>query len=161
MKHAAGNPDELKEQFWKALADSPFLFLQLDGQSSTAVPMSPQLDKDANSSIWFFTHTKSDFAKLGRATATFESKGHEVFARFDGTLTRETNKERFDQFWSNFVEAWYEGGKDDPNILFLRMDLGDAEIWNGDLGLLTTAKMALGKTVVDEAEEKHAKSVDL
>ena len=41
------------------------------------------------------------------------------------------------------------------------MDLGDAEIWNGDLGLLTTAKMALGKTVVDEAEEKHAKSVDL
>ncbi|WP_197470403.1 pyridoxamine 5'-phosphate oxidase family protein, partial [Erythrobacter sp. HI0019] len=66
-----------------------------------------------------------------------------------------------DQFWNNFVEAWYEGGKDDPNILFLRMDLGDAEIWNGDLGLLTTAKMALGKTVVDEAEEKHAKSVDL
>ena len=138
----------------------PFLFLQLDGQSATAVPMSPQLDKDANSSIWFFTHTKSDIAKLGRATATFESKGHEVFARFGGTLTRETSKERFDQFWSNFVEAWYEGGKDDPNILFLRMDLGDAEIWNGDLGLLTTAKMALGKTVVDEAEEKHAKSVD-
>ena len=30
-------------------------------------------------------------------------------------------------------------------------------IWNGDLGLLTAAKMALGKTVdIDEAEEKHA-----
>ena len=70
MKHTAGNPDELKTKFWKALADSPFLFLQLDGHSATAVPMSPQLDKDANSSIWFFTHTKSDFAKLGRATAT-------------------------------------------------------------------------------------------
>ena len=72
MKHTAGNPDELKTKFWKALADSPFLFLQLDGHSATAVPMSPQLDKDANSSIWFFTHTKSDFAKLGSATATFE-----------------------------------------------------------------------------------------
>ena len=161
MKHAQGNPDELKTKFWKALADSPFLFLQLDGQSATAVPMSPQLDKDANSSIWFFTHNKSDFAKLGRATATFESKGHELFARFDGTLTRETSQERFDQFWSNFVEAWYDGGKDDPDIVFLRMDLGDAEIWDGDLGLLNTAKMALGQTVRDEAEERHAEAVDL
>jgi general stress protein 26 len=161
MKHTAGNPDELKTKFWKALADSPFLFLQLDGHSATAVPMSPQLDKDANSSIWFFTHSQSDFVKLGRATATFESKGHELFARFDGTLTRETSQERFDQFWNNFVEAWYDGGKDDPDIVFLRMDLGDAEIWDGDLGLLNTAKMALGHNVRDEAEERHADKVDL
>ena len=161
MKHSKGNPDELKTAFWKALADSPFLFLQLYDDSSTAVPMSPQLDKDANSSIWFFTHTKSSFAKLGKATATFQGKGHDMYARFDGTLTKETSQERFDQFWNNFVEAWYDGGKDDPDILFLRMDLGDAEIWNGDLGLLTTAKMALGKYVEPEAEKQHAKHVDL
>ena len=61
---AEGKADELREKFWKALADSPYLFLQLDTDPKSAVPMSPQLDKDANSSIWFFTHTKSDFAKL-------------------------------------------------------------------------------------------------
>ena len=161
MRYNEGKADELRKKFWKALADSPYLFLQLDSDPTSAVPMAPQLDKDANSSIWFFTHTKSDFAKLGRATATFESKGHELFARFDGTLTRETSQERFEQFWSNFVEAWYDGGKDDPDIVFLRMDLGDAEIWDGDLGLLNTAKMALGQTVRDEAEERHAEAVDL
>ena len=84
-----------------------------------------------------------------------------MFARFDGTLSVETSKERFEQFWNNFVEAWYDGGKDDPDILFLRMDLGDAEIWSGDLGLLNTAKMALGMNVHDEAEERHVESVDL
>ena len=161
MKHTAGDPDKLKEKFWKALADSPFLFLQIDGDSSSAVPMSPQLDKEANSSIWFFTHKQSDFCRLGSATATFESKGHDIFARFNGTLAKETNRERFDQFWSNFVEAWYEGGKDDPNIVFLRMDLGDAEIWSGDLGMLNTAKMALGMSVRDEGEERHVDKVDI
>ena len=161
MKHAEGNPDELKKKFWKALADSSFLFLQLDGDSSSAVPMSPQLDKDANSSIWFFTHTQSDFCKLGPVTATFQSKDHEIFARFNGTLVKETSQERFDQFWNNFVEAWYDDGKDDPDIFFMRMDLGDAEIWDGDIGLLNTAKMALGMTVHDEAEERHVESVDL
>ena len=161
MKHAKGNPDELKTKFWKALADSPFLFLQLDGDSSSAVPMSPQLDEDASSSIWFFTTKDHHFAKLGPATATFQGKDHEMYARFNGNLVRETSQERFDQFWSNFVEAWYDGGKDDPNIFFMRMDLGHAEIWNGDLGLLNTAKMALGMNVHEEAEERHADSVNL
>ena len=161
MRYNEGKADELREKFWKALADSPYLFLQLDSDPTSAVPMAPQLDKDANSSIWFFTHTKSDFAKLGAATATFEGEDHKMFARFHGTLTKETSQERFDHFWSNFVEAWYEGGKDDPNILFLRMDLGDAEIWNGDMGLLNVAKMALGMNVHDDAQEKHVKETSL
>lgn len=161
MKHAAGNPEELKSKFWKALADSPFLFLQVTGQSETAVPMSPHLDKDANSAIWFFTHTKSAFAKLGPVTATFAGQGHDMFARFDGTLVKETSQERFDQFWNNFVAAWYDGGKTDPDILLVRMDLGNAEIWDGDLGLLNTAKMALGMYVEDKAEARHVKETSL
>ena len=161
MRYEEGKAEELKTDFWTALSSSPFLFLQLDGQPQTAVPMSPQLDKDANSSIWFFTHNKSDFCKLGAATATFQSKGHDIYARFTGTLTRETSQERFDQFWNNFVAAWYDGGKDDPDIAFLRMDLGDAEIWSGDLGLLNTAKMALGMNVHDEAEKEHVENVAL
>ncbi|PZT92949.1 MAG: general stress protein [Citromicrobium sp.] len=161
MRHQEGNPDELKKKFWKALADSSFLFLQRSGDSSTAVPMSPQLDKDANSTIWFFTHTKSAFAALSPVTATFESKGHDLFARFDGVLSQETSQERFDQFWNNFVEAWYDGGKTDPDLLFLRMDLGDAEIWDGDMSLLNVAKMALGMNVHEDAEKKHVKSVDI
>ena len=161
MKHAEGNPEELKQKFWRALADSPYLFLQVSGHSDTAVPMSPQLDKDANSSIWFFTHTKSKFAGLGPVTATFQGKGHDMFARFNGTLVKETSQERFDQFWNNFTEAWYDEGKNDPDLLFVRMDLGNAEIWDGDLGLLNTAKMALGMYVEDEAEERHVKETSL
>lgn len=161
MKHAEGNPEELKTRFWRALADSPFLFLQITGQSDTAVPMSPQLDKHANSAIWFFTHTTSKFAALGPVTATFQGKGHDIFARFEGTLVKETSQERFDQFWNNFVEAWYDEGRTDPDLLFVRMDLGDAEIWNGDIGLLNTARMALGMTVHGEAEERHVKGTRL
>lgn len=158
MKYATGNADELKKKFWLAMADSPFIMLQLDGDPSTAVPMTAQLDKDANSSIWFFTQKNSSLARLGPATSTFEGKGHEMFARFHGNLSVETDQERFEQFWNNFVEAWYDGGKTDPDILFLRMDLSSAEIWNGDMGLLNTAKMALGMTVHDDAEKQHTQT---
>jgi len=158
MKYADGNADQLKRKFWLAMAESPFVMLQLDSDSSTAVPMTAQMDKDANSSIWFFSQKNSSFAKLGPATATLEGKGHDIFARFHGNLSVETSKKRFDQFWNNFVEAWYDGGQDDPDILFLRMDLSAAEIWNADMGLLNTAKMALGMNVHDEAEKQHTET---
>ncbi|MDZ4307739.1 pyridoxamine 5'-phosphate oxidase family protein, partial [Allopontixanthobacter sp.] len=158
MKYSAGKADELKKKFWTAMADSPFIMLQLDRDPSTAVPMTAQLDKNADSSIWFYTQKNSSFAALGPVTATFEGKGHEMFARFHGTLSVETSQERFDQFWSNFVEAWYDERKNDPDILFLRMDLGAAELWNGDMGLLDTAKMALGMTVHDDAQKQHTET---
>ena len=158
MRYQDGKTDELKTKFWKAMGDSSFLFLQLDSDPSTAVPMTAQLDKDANSAIWFFTQKNSDFAKLGAATATFAGDDHKMFARFHGNLAVETSQERFDQFWNNFVEAWYDGGKEDPDILFLRMDLGNAEIWNGDMSILNVAKMALGMNVHDDAEKQHAEA---
>ncbi|GAA4643916.1 pyridoxamine 5'-phosphate oxidase family protein [Pontixanthobacter gangjinensis] len=158
MRYQDGKADQIKKKFWEAMGDSSFLFLQLDDDPKTAVPMTAQLDKDADSSIWFFTQKSSDFARLGQATATYAGDDHKMFARFHGKLTVETSQERFDHFWNNFVEAWYDGGKTDPDILFLRMDLGAAEIWDGDMNLLNVAKMALGMNVHDDAEKKHAKT---
>ena len=152
------NTDELKTDFWKALSSSPFLFLHLDDEPHKAVPMTAQLDKDANSTIWFFTTKDHTLAKGGPATATFAGKGHEMFTRFSGTLSEETSRERLEKQWSQIVEAWFPGGKDDPNLLMLRMDLGQAEIWNSDLGFIDNAKMLLGFDVREDAKEEHTET---
>ena len=55
-----------------------------------------------------------------------------------------------------------DGYSEEGQFPFLdRMDLGTAEIWNGDMGLLNTAKMALGMDVHEEAEEEHVKRTPL
>ncbi len=158
MKYAEGDPAQLKHAFWESFEDSPFVMLQLDADPASAAPMTAQLDKDANHAIWFFTSRDNRFGALGPATGTFVAKGHDLFARFAGTLVEETSRERLDRQWSNFVEAWFPGGKDDPNLLMLRMDLGDASIWSGQLGALATAKMALGMNVRDEVAGKQVET---
>ena len=147
--------DRLKHKFWTALADSPFLFLQLDSDPHTAVPMTAQLDSDAKGAIWFFTGRDHAFATGGRATATFTAKSHDLFARFTGTLTEETDQRRLEEEWSPAVAAWFPQGRNDPNLLMLRMDLGEAEIWNADIGYNDTAKMALGFDIRDETRDDH------
>jgi general stress protein 26 len=149
------DPHAMKEKFWHALSNAPVVFLELDDERGTAVPMTAQLDKDADSAIWFFTGKDHHLARLGNATCTYTGKHHNLFARFHGRLSVEESRERLDRHWSNFVEAWYPGGKDDPNLLLLRMDLGEAEIWDEDVGLMTAAKMAWGKDVRDDVKDQH------
>lgn len=158
MRYTEGNAEELKEMFWKALAQSPYVMLQLDGQPASAVPMTAQLDKDANSEIWFFTRRDNRLAEMGPASFTFTGTGHDLFARVRGTLAEETSRERLDKQWSNFVEAWFPGGKDDPDLLMLRLDLGDAEIWSGQVGVINMARMALGIDVTDKVDGQHAET---
>lgn len=158
MKYAEGKAAELKDKFWHEMADSAFVMLKLDSDPDSAAPMTASLDKHANHAIWFFAGRDSRWARQGAVTATYASKGHDLFARFAGTLTEETDRARLDKQWSNFVEAWFPGGKDDPNLLFLRMDLGDASIWSGELGALATAKMMLGIDVRDEVAGKHVET---
>lgn len=158
MRYTEGNAAELKEMFWKALAHSPYVMLQLEGEPASAVPMTAQLDRDAHSAIWFFTRRSNRFAALGPASFTFTGTGHDLFARVHGTLAQETSRERLDRQWSNWVEAWFPGGKDDPELLMLRMELGDAEIWSGQVGVINMARMALGIDVTDKVEGQHTET---
>ncbi len=148
---------DLKHQFWTALAASPFVFLQRNGQPDGAVPMTAQLDEDANGAIWFFTSKEHHLASGGPATATFAAKDNQLFTRLDGTLVTETDRARVDQFWSPIIASWFEG-KDDPRLLLLRMDLSKAEIWNSDLGMIDNIKMLLGFDVQDEAAKEHVET---
>lgn len=158
MKYEEGNPDELKHKFWKAMASSPFVMLQLDDDPDSSAPMTAQLDKDANHAIWFFTYKDNRFARMGPANVSFASKDHKIFARFHGNLVEETSRERLEKQWDNTVEAWFPEGKSDPKLLMIRMDLGDATIWDGDLGLTNVAKMMLGMDVTDDVGKNHTET---
>lgn len=153
------NTDKLKDKFWVALADSPFLFLSPDTDPHGAVPMTAQLDRNAASVIWFFARRDHALAHAGPATATFVSKNHQMFARFSGVLSEETSPERLEQFWSPIIQSWYPGGKSDPNLLLLRMDLGQAEIWNSDLGFVDNLKLLFGFDSRAQAREEHVQTL--
>lgn len=156
MRYQPGEAAELRTKFWNALSESPFVMLHASEDSDGAAPMTAQLDREAHHAIWFFTTRDSQFAAGGPAHATFASTGHDVFARFAGTLAEERDPERLDRHWNSFVASWYPGGKADPNLLFLRMDLGEATIWSGKLGLLDSAKMILGLNVSGSIEGQKA-----
>ncbi|MDT9600952.1 pyridoxamine 5'-phosphate oxidase family protein [Sphingosinicella rhizophila] len=148
------NPAELEAKFWKALGSDMTMMLGLDGvEDGHARPMTAQFEND-RSPIWFFTAKDNQMVQAldsgSRAIATFASKGHDLFATVHGALRLDNDRATIDRLWNRFVAAWYEGGKDDPNLALLRLDAERAEIWLDGSSLVAGVKMLLG---VDPKED--------
>jgi general stress protein 26 len=150
------NETEIRKQFWKALDASPFLMIGLENEQQHSLPMTAQLDPDADHCFWFYTTKDNRLAPGGQAMAQFASKGHDLFACIMGTLTAETDPAVIDRYWSKQVEAWYPQGRDDPSLLMLRFDLGDAEIWQADLSVRGLFKLLTGGDIREEERGSHA-----
>lgn len=154
-------PKELEEQFWKSLKSDRTMMLGLpDLEHGHARPMTANLDGDRGP-IWIFTSTDNSLAghvadQGMKATATFASKGHDLFATVHGELLLDNDRAVIDRLWNRFIAAWYEHGKDDPKLALLRFDANDAEIWQDESSFLAGIKLLFGADPKKEYEDKVA-----
>lgn len=157
-------PCDLQDKLWKALDSDRTLMLGLvDDEAGHSRPMTAQIE-DGRGPIWFFA-SKDDgvAAKLSqgsRAFAAFSSKGHDLFASITGAISISNDRTVIDRLWNPFIAAWFEGGKDDPNLALLRFDADHAEIWLNENSLFAGVKMLLGIDPKQDYDDKVAE-VDL
>ncbi|MFA7601728.1 MAG: pyridoxamine 5'-phosphate oxidase family protein [Novosphingobium sp.] len=147
---------ELRDEFWQAFAKSPFIMMRLEADNGHAEPMTAQLDSDALHTIWFYAPRTNRIAPGGPAMGQFAAKGHDVFACLAGNLAEETDPARRAKHWSKEVEAWFPDGRDDPDLMMLRFEIDDAEIWTVEPGILGTFKMLTGKAIRASELGHHA-----
>lgn len=146
---------DVRHTFWEAFADSPFIMMKLEGSNGHSEPMTAQLDKDAHHTIWFFTDVKNRIAAGGRAMGQVMTKGHDVFACIAGKLTRETDRTIWDKHWNNAVEAWFPNGRENPEVIMLRFDIDDSEVWTSEPGVTGSLKMMAGMKITPEEAGEH------
>jgi len=148
---------EIKQHFWKKLAASPFVMIGLDGGGGHSEPLTAQLDEDQVDTLFFFIGKDNRLAQGGAAMAQFVAKGHDFFACLAGTARVDNDFAQIDKLWNKQVEAWFPGGKDDPNLALLRFDISDAEMWESDMSLSGKLKMLFGGKIDPSEEGSHAK----
>ena len=146
---------ELKQHLWSKLSASPFVMIGLqDGEHSE--PLTAQLDKDLVDTLFFFIGKDNRLAKGGMAMAQFVSKGHDYFACLSGVARVDNDFAMIDKLWNKQVEAWFPGGKDDPNLALLRFDIESAELWETDMSLAGKLKMLFGGKIRSDETGSHA-----
>ena len=147
---------EIKKTMWDKMAQSPFLMVGLTGSGQHSEPMTAQLDRDQVDTLFFFAGKDNRLAAGGSAMAQFVSKGHDFFACLAGEVSQDNDPALIDKLWNNQVDAWFPGGKTDPNLTLLRFDISSAELWETDISLSGRLKMLFGGTIKSDEDSSHA-----
>ncbi|GAC1580689.1 MAG: pyridoxamine 5'-phosphate oxidase family protein [Sphingomicrobium sp.] len=169
------NDSRIRKAFWKALDDSPFVMLGLEGvEDDLTRPMTAQVDApkggaiDDGGPIFFFASKTDGIGQSiragNRAVATFAAQDHGLFAHIHGTLVPLDDRSVVERLWNPFVASWYRDGKDDPDLQLLRFDTSTATIWEAAEG--STVKAAVMKALFDvdpgkEHSAEHKAEVSL
>lgn len=157
-------PAELEAKFWKSLKSDMTMMIGIDGSKVIPRPMTAQLEDDQNGPIWFFTAKDTELVQgltaARKATATFTSKGHNLFATVQGELRLHNDSATIDRLWNRFVAAWFEGGKEDTKLALLRFDPQEAVIWLDGSSVMAGIKMLLGFDP-KQSYKDHVTKVDL
>jgi general stress protein 26 len=148
---------QLKTDMWKKLADSPFVMVGPADGSSHSEPLTAQLDEDQVDTLFFFIGKDNRLAGGGKVMAQFVSKGHDFFACIAGSARIDNDFAQIEKLWNNQVEAWFPGGKDDPNLALLRVDIDSAELWETDMSIKGKVKMLFGGKIKSDDLGSHAK----
>ena len=122
----------LKEEFWARIPKVRSSMLGVVGQGRL-VPMSPNYDDDYPETIWFITADGTDLAKAveaGPQTAQMvvSDDKNGLYGDIEGTLERSMDREALDEVWSFVADAWFEGGKTDPDVRLLKFTPKEGEL---------------------------------
>ena len=153
---AKDTPQEVAAKFLDKLKASPFVMVGLDDSHEHHEPLTAQIDDDQPNTLFFFTGRDNRIAGGGAAMAHFVGKGHDFFACLAGDVSVDNDRAEIDKLWNKQVEAWFPGGKDDPNLTLLRFDIDSAELWETDLSLSGRVKMLFGGTIRADESSSHA-----
>ena len=142
---------EIEARFWSALRLDMFVMLGLaGGGDGHAQPMTAILHDrvGGRGPIWFFSGKDVDLVRAmgsgAAATIHFAAKGHDLFASIEGRLRPHDDRATIDRLWNDYVAAWYEGGKDDPNLKLLRFEPDHAQIWLNEQSLFRGIRIMFG-----------------
>lgn len=150
---------ETRKAFWDAFHTSPIAMMRLANSAGHSEPMTAQLDKDAHHAVWFFARRNNRIAAGGKASGEIAAIGHDVFASLSGTLVEENDTAVRDRHWSNAVEAWFPDGKENPDVIMLRFDIEDAEVWTAHVGVQGAFNLLTGRPIDQERAGDHTLGV--
>ncbi|MCH5597217.1 pyridoxamine 5'-phosphate oxidase family protein [Niabella ginsengisoli] len=114
---------------------------QMDELPITARPMTLQeCDEDGN--LWFISSADSnknfEIGDDKKVQLFFMNNSDHEYLSVFGEAFIYTDKETIEERWSPLAKAWFEEGKDDPNVTIIRVAPGDTYYWDTKTGKIVS-----------------------
>ncbi len=130
---------EHKQKIWNLIKDIKVgMLVSKENNESDRLRARPMsLVQDAYDGTLFFYTDKND-AKVYEVESdrdvclTFAEPKDQVYVSLTGKAKVTHDKDLIEKYWSPWVGAWFEGGKEDPNLAILEVKINKGEHWNAE-----------------------------
>lgn len=106
-----------------------------------SIPMSRQ-EVDIEGNIWFLFSADSDthnhLMQNKKISITFSDVNSYEFVSLNGVGEIRKDQDKIEKYWNKMMDAWFEKGKEDPNIRILKVTPTDAHYWDNKTNKLVT-----------------------
>ena len=144
------NPQEQRETLAKLVEKFRTAMLttrDADGRMASR-PMTP-LGDDFDGRFFFATEIDNQAVKDVEAdpqvNVGYMHEGDNHYVSASGKASIVTDRAEIERLWSPALDVFFKGGKDDPRVCLIRVDVEHADYWDGPGNLLT--KLAFFATV--------------
>ncbi|KAF0677207.1 pyridoxamine 5'-phosphate oxidase family protein [Profundibacterium mesophilum] len=129
-------PEELRtdprKRIFKELDDVRAGMLGIEGSEQLSQPMTHHAFPEEGV-LRFITSRQTDLAEAigsGRtARYVVISKNHDFWMTLRGEMTVSNDREKIDEIWSRVSAAWFDEGREDPEVTMLELRLTDGSAW--------------------------------
>nr|MBI1229979.1 pyridoxamine 5'-phosphate oxidase [Cytophagales bacterium] len=130
---------EHKKLIWNLIKDIKVGMLVTHelGEEETMRGRPMSLVQDAYDGTLFFYTSKNDAKafeiKQDREVClTFSNPKDNVYVSLSGKAKIAEDKELIDKYWNPWVAAWFENGKEDPDLTMLKVKINKGEHWDSN-----------------------------
>src|SRR5271157_368414 len=93
---------------------------------------------DGGGALWFFSGNKSEKVEAiksdPRVNLAFTDSSGQRYVSVTGNAEPLRDHVKAKELWSPLYEKWFPKGLEDPNLILLKIQVRDAEYWDGTVG---------------------------
>jgi len=112
------------------------------------------LDVDSEGNAWFFTSRQTEIGSETEngesVTLIYSHPGDNTYLSVSGTASIVHDDAKKEELWSPLSKAWFPEGKDDPNLVVLKVTTEEAAYWDSP-----SSKMVVFFSMVKAAVTGH------
>ncbi|WP_420392065.1 pyridoxamine 5'-phosphate oxidase family protein [Acuticoccus sp.] len=143
------------EMVWKEISRiETCMMVTHDGGAMRARPMVGTPDRGADT-IWFIAnrkdHKDDEVLADPRVCLTYVDSEKNTYVSVSGEGTVSEDRAKLKELWTTSVDAWFEGGPEDPNAILIAVRPEMAEYWdNPNSDFIVALKMLTASVTDDE-----------
>ena len=103
-----------------------------DGKIESRPMTTLQIDEDGNA--WFFTSRKTEIGSetdpAEAVTLIYSDPKNNTYLSVSGNAAVVEDEAKKNELWGPMSKAWFPEGKDDPNIVMLKVTTDEAAYWD-------------------------------